>query len=54
MMCTIPTLPDDALVVSFDTEWETQRLTGRVVEIGVTTLKNWDTTDNATGQFGRD
>lgn len=44
-------LPEDALLVSFDTEWERQGLKDHVVEVGVTTLDTRDIIDTAPGEF---
>jgi hypothetical protein len=48
------TLPQDALIVSFDTEWERHGLKDHVVEIGVTILDTRDIIDVAPGRFAYD
>jgi len=45
------TLPQDALIVSFDTEWERHGLKDHVVEIGVTILDTRDIINVAPGPF---
>jgi hypothetical protein len=47
-------VPEDALIVSFDTEWERHGLQDHVVEIGVTTLDTRDIIDTAPGEFAYD
>lgn len=47
-------LPEDALIVSFDTECERQGPSKHVVEIGVTTLDTRDIVDVAPGPFAHD
>lgn len=45
-------LPEDALIVSIDTEWERQGLEERVVEIGFTVLDTRDTINISPGLYG--
>lgn len=47
-------LPQDALLVSFDTEWERRGLGKHVVEIGVTLLDTRDISKTAPGPYARD
>jgi hypothetical protein len=47
-------LPEDALLVSFDTEFELREGRDHVVEIGVTVLDTRDITDTAPGPFALD
>lgn len=47
-------LPEDALLVSFDTEWERQGLKDHVVEVGVTTLDTRDIINTAPGESAYD
>lgn len=49
-----PAFPEDALIVSFDTEWERRGLRDHVVEIGVTTLDTRDIYNTAPGPFAHD
>lgn len=49
-----PVLPEDALIVSFDTEWERRGLREHVVEIGVTTLDTRDIINTAPGPSAND
>jgi hypothetical protein len=54
---TTPALPEDALIVSFDTEIEQDQddhLHSRVVEVGVTVLDTREIIDTAPGPFARD
>jgi hypothetical protein len=48
------TLPEDALIVSIDTEWEHRRLRDFVVEVGITILDTRDIINVAPGKFGDD
>lgn len=47
-------LPEDALIVSIDTEWEHRRLRDFVVEVGITVLDTRDIINVAPGKFGDD
>lgn len=47
-------LPEDALIVSFDTEWEFHGFRSHVVEIGVTVLDTREIVDTAPGSFAED
>jgi hypothetical protein len=47
-------LPEDALIVSIDTEWEHRRLGDFVVEVGITILDTRDIVNVAPGKFGDD
>lgn len=47
-------LPQDALLVSFDTEWERRGLVEHVVEIGVTLLDTRDIANTSPGPCARD
>ena len=47
-------LPQDALIVSLDVEWERQGLKDYVVEIGLTILDTRDIINVAPGMFGED
>lgn len=51
---TTPALPEDALIVSFDTETEIHGGRDHVVEIGVTVLDTRDIIDTAPGPFALD
>jgi len=51
---TAATLPQDALIVSIDVEWERRGRRERIVEIGITILDTRDIVDVLPGQYGRD
>lgn len=51
---SVNALPQDALLVSFDTEWERRGLVEHVVEIGVTLLDTRDIANTAPGVFAHD
>jgi hypothetical protein len=52
--CATAALPQDALIVSLDVEWERQGLKDYVVEIGLTILDTRDIINVAPGTFGDD
>ncbi|KAM0722470.1 hypothetical protein Q7P37_001911 [Cladosporium fusiforme] len=47
-------IPQDALLVSFDTEWERRGLVEHVVEIGITLLDTRDIANTSPGPYARD